>query len=87
MTVEHYDPQLDSFRSYYAAYDALRERHQAIVKVLMPALRRARYDHHLSARRFAPHLGVSASYLKQCETGKKIPAPDLFSRWRDLLGV
>ncbi len=87
MTIEHYDPQLDSLESYHDAVIALRERHRAIVKALLPALRRSRYDHHLSARRFAPYLGISLSYLKQCETGQKIPAPDIFSRWRDMLGV
>lgn len=83
---EEYNPRVDSLGSYRDAYIELRDRHRAVVAELLPKLRCARGELRISTLRFAPQLGVSRSFLRQCEAGKKIPAPDLFDRWRDLLG-
>lgn len=82
-----YDPEADALGSYHDALAEIRGRHRVVVRALLPKLRQARGKLKMSTRKFAPHLGVSVSYLRKCEAGTEIPSPDLFSRWRTLLGL
>lgn len=87
MQTEDYDGILDGFRSYYGAIAAMRERHLTIVKKLRPALFWARHDLGISQQALATAMGVSDTLLCEWESGAEIPAPDMFDRWRNLLGV
>ena len=73
--------------SWNDAISALRERHWAVVKAMLPAFRRERYRRRLTQRDMAELLGISESRLAGFETGYRIPSPPVFSRWRDLLGL
>jgi transcriptional regulator with XRE-family HTH domain len=87
MIVETYSPEADSFGSWRDAITAIREQHRKSVKTILPELRRRRYQKHIPRLAIAESIGVSESAVKMWEAGRHVPPPDLFSRWRDLLGL
>ena len=86
MLDDGYDLHTDGLGSYHDAIAALAARHRAIVNAMLPELRRRRYALHITVDTLATEIGVSPSLLGMWETARRIPAPDLFARWRMLLG-
>jgi DNA-binding transcriptional regulator YiaG len=82
-----YSAQADSFGSWQDAITAIREQHRKSVKTILPELRRRRYQRRMPRRVIARMIGVTESSVRKWETELRVPAPDLFSRWRDLLGL
>ncbi len=79
-----YNPAL---ADYNDAIAALRVKHRANVRSLLPKLQCYRNARHLTVDDLAAAIGVSSSLFGSWEAGNRFPPADLFSRWRDLLGV
>jgi ribosome-binding protein aMBF1 (putative translation factor) len=82
-----YSLERDGLGSWLDGVSELRDRHRRTVQAFLPALRTARMRKRIPYRSFAQELGVSPSALNAWECGHHIPPADLFSRWRNLLGV
>jgi DNA-binding XRE family transcriptional regulator len=79
-----YNPGRDD---YDDAITALRVKHRANVRSLLPKLQCFRNARHLTPQDLAEAIGVPPSLFVSWEAGHRFPPADLFSRWCELLGV
>lgn len=78
-----YNPSL---ADYNDSITALRVKHRANVRSLLPKLQCYRNARHLTPDALAAAIGVSPSLFASWEAGHRFPPADLFSLWCELLG-